>query len=118
VQVLTWSGNSALDFVGGPSGLTLYAIFDSTTDTVGPLQSVNIKHDMFCPGIATLPNGNVIIVAGHSADGAGATSFWTGSSFTPGPGVNFQRGYNTAVMTTNGEVRIFPHVSRETDKEW
>jgi hypothetical protein len=110
LQVLTWSGNSALDFVGGPSGLTLYAVFDSNGDTAGPLQSVNLNHDMFCPGISILPNGNVVVVAGHSGAGAGSTSFWTGSSFSAGPALNIPRGYNAAVLTTNGEVRPPLHV--------
>ena len=67
-----------MDSFGGPTGMTKFAVFDSTSDTVGPEQTVMQGHDMFCPGISIQPNGDIIVVGGSAGgDGAGASSVWT-----------------------------------------
>ena len=101
-----WSGGAVDHFVGGAAGQTFYAVFDPATDSVGPVQTVIMNHDMFCPGIVQLPNGDVIIVAGSAGgDGARSTSVWTGSSFASGPQLVIARGYNSAVLLANSDVR-------------
>jgi hypothetical protein len=108
VQVVVWSGSQVDDFVAGTPGDTFFAVYDTVTNTVGPLQQVNTDHDMFCPGIATLPNGQVIVVAGSSGgDGAASSSFFNGATFVAGPKLNIPRGYNSAVTLANGKVRFY-----------
>lgn len=96
------------DFRGGASGETNYAIFNPASNSVvGGLQTVNIGHDMFCPGISMLPNGDVLVVGGSAGgDGAGSSSVWTGSSFVPAADLNIARGYNSAVTLANGNVCV------------
>ncbi|NJR43355.1 MAG: hypothetical protein HC767_12540 [Akkermansiaceae bacterium] len=106
MQVLVWSGATVDDFIGGLGGQTWYAVFDSATDTVGPVSQQTIMHDMFCPGIAMLPNGNPFVVAGSAGgDGGQSSSIWGGSSFSKSGNVKIKRGYNTALTLANGEVR-------------
>lgn len=108
--MVCWSGGTVDDFIGGAGGQTFYAVFDSNTDTVGPVQNQIIMHDMFCPGIAILPNGNPFVVAGSAGgDGGLSSSTWTGSSFTAGPKLNIKRGYNSALTLANGEACSFHH---------
>lgn len=110
MQVLVWSGDAVDTFnpENRTSGVTFYAVYDSVKGSVGALQSVDLNHDMFCPGIAIRPNGNVVVVAGSAhGDGASATSQWTGNSWVSLPQLNTARGYNTAVTMTNGQVCIF-----------
>ena len=106
-----WSGAQVDHFNGGEDGNTFYAVFDPSSDSVGAVQQVNNNHDMFCPGIAMLTNGDVFVVAGSAGgDGAGASSTWTGNSFAAGPSLNIPRGYNSALTFANGEVRFLASI--------
>ena len=104
-----WSGAQVDHFNGGEDGNTFYAVFDPSSDSVGAVQQVNNNHDMFCPGIAMLTNGDVFVVAGSAGgndDGASSSSTWTGNAFEEGPSLNIARGYNSALTLANGEVRF------------
>ena len=104
--MLAWSGSTVNHFNGGNDGETFYAIFDPQSDSVGALQSVNNNHDMFCPGIAALPNGDLVVVGwAKTEDGGEASSVFNGSGFVAGPKLNIIRGYNSAVTLSNGRVR-------------
>lgn len=103
-----WSGNAVDDFQTGDAGVTHFAVFDSTTDSVGPGQSQFLDHDMFCPGVSMLANGDVVISAGSAGgDGAGSTTTWdfSAGAFVQGPKLNIRRGYNSALTLANGNVR-------------
>ena len=105
LQVLVWSGGAVDHFVGGDAGQTWYAVFNPNSNSVGALQTVNLNHDMFCPGIAQQADGDLMIVGGSAGgDGAGSTSTWTGGAFTQSPTLNIPRGYNSAVTLANGNV--------------
>ena len=105
-----WSGDDIDGFApqNRQDGITFFTVFDSNSDTVAPLQQVDLDHDMFCPGIAIQPDGDVTVVGGSAfGDGAMSTSIWTGSNWVSGPKLNIARGYNTAVTMSNGEVSPF-----------
>lgn len=105
--MLVWSGGQVDHFSGGEAGNTFFAVFNPSTDSVSAVMSINLNHDMFCPGIALLANGDVFVVAGSAGgDGAGASSTWSGNSFSAGPALNIPRGYNSALTLANGEVRF------------
>ena len=102
------SGAQVVHYNGGEVGNTFYAVFDPSSDSVGALQQVNINHDMFRPGTVVLTNGDVFVVAGSygTDDGASSSTTWTGNAFEAGPSLNIARGYNSAVVLTDGEVRL------------
>ena len=110
-----WSGAQVDHFSGGEGGNTFFAVFDPSSDSVGSVQSVNNNHDMFCPGIAMLPNGDVFVAAGSAGGDPSASSTWTGSAFVAGPALSIARGYNSALTLANGEVRVLAtHSLRHT----
>lgn len=95
-------------FVGGDAGQTWYAVFNPNSNSVGQLQTVNLSHDMFCPGIAMQADGDIMVVGGSAGgDGAGSSSTWTGTSFSASPKLNIPRGYNSALTLANGNVCFF-----------
>ncbi|MGF6964397.1 hypothetical protein OKW43_001402 [Paraburkholderia sp. WC7.3g] len=74
-KVLVWSADSPLDFTGGEvtlsrhenNGGTYTAIFDPVAQTSTQVLVTNIGHDMFCPGIANLPDGDILVTGGSSS---------------------------------------------------
>jgi galactose oxidase len=100
-KVLTWS-SIAPDAYGG-TGFTLTATYDPTTGVVTQRKVTETGHDMFCPGIAILPDGRVLVAGGEdSADTSiydPATDAWT-----TGPKMNIPRGYQADVTLSDGRV--------------
>lgn len=75
LQVLVWGGGSIDDFRGGEAGETLYTVVNPSSGSNSGLQSVNVGHDMFCPGVVQLANGNYLVVGGsQGGDGAGLST--------------------------------------------
>src|SRR5439155_1563184 len=68
-KVLTWS-SYAPDTFGG-TGKTVTATYDIATGVVTQRTVTETGHDMFCPGIAMLPDGRVLVAGG---DGSGSTT--------------------------------------------
>lgn len=105
MQVLVWSAAQVDDFRAGDPGNTFFTLFDPKTDAVGELQSVNIGHDMFCPGVVMLRNGAYMIVGGSSGnDGARESSKFSAGAFIEGPRIVRARAYNSAVTLAEGQV--------------
>lgn len=44
---------------GGGSGVTMHAIWDPITGSITESTVSETNHDMFCPGIAQLANGDI-----------------------------------------------------------
>lgn len=63
----------------------------------------NTQHDMFCPGISSLPDGRIIISGGSDADD---TTFFDPSTnaFVKGPALKTPRGYQTSTTLSDGRV--------------
>ncbi|SAL67382.1 oxidase [Caballeronia udeis] len=112
-KVLVWSADSPLDFTGGEvnlskhqnNGGTYTAIFDPTTGTSTQAFVTNIGHDMFCPGIANLPNGDIFVTGGSSSakvsDFNPASGQWTSQKQ-----MNIARAYHGSVTLSNGDVFV------------
>jgi galactose oxidase len=100
-KVLTWSAN-APDSYGG-SGQTVTATYDPATGVVTQRTVTETGHDMFCPGIAILPDGRVLVAGG---DDAANTSIYDPAtdSWTRGPAMNIARGYQADVTLADGRV--------------
>lgn len=115
-KVLLWSGDDEFHFNPGGDlnklGVTHYAVYDVPNKEIIARKDIDLNHDMFCPGIAISPYGDVVVVGGSAfGDGAGSTSVWevdSGSNefgqFSSGANLNIPRGYNTAVTMSSGQV--------------
>ncbi|MGF6551697.1 RICIN domain-containing protein [Paraburkholderia youngii] len=101
-KVLTWSSWDPLNF-GGDGGQTYTVIFDPATGNSSEMLVSNTGHDMFCPGIANLPDGRIFVNGGSSDT---KTSIFDPAtlSWSAGPLMNIGRGYNGSVTLTNGGV--------------
>jgi galactose oxidase len=100
-KVLTWS-SIAPDNYGG-TGFTLTATYDPATGVVTQRKVTETGHDMFCPGIAILPDGRVLVAGG---DDSADTSIYDPASdaWTAGPKMNIPRGYQADVTLPDGRV--------------
>ena len=109
-KVLLWSSDSPLDASAG-SGQTYTALLDPDAEggpSVTETLVANTDHDMFCPGIAMLPDGRVMINGGGAvgSDSRRATTIydpfsdeWTGEA-----AMNRSRWYNSSVVLADGDV--------------
>lgn len=109
-----WSAEAADDFGndikryvvgGGGSGQTYHAVWDPKTGEVTEQLVANTDHDMFCPGITMLPNGDIIVTGGQNAD---ATSIFhlADGSWNPAPKMHISRGYGSSCLLSDGRVFV------------
>ncbi|MFL9965760.1 kelch repeat-containing protein, partial [Paraburkholderia sediminicola] len=112
-KVLVWSADSPLAFTPGEVNLrnhqndggTYTAIFDPVAGTSTQVFVTNIGHDMFCPGIVNLPDGNIFVTGGSSSSKV--------SAFNPALGqwaaqkqMKIPRAYHGSVTLSNGDVFV------------
>ncbi|MFI5542160.1 discoidin domain-containing protein [Streptomyces sp. NPDC051815] len=103
-KLLAWSAY-AVDRFGGSNGYTQTAILDLRTGKVTQRRIDNTGHDMFCPGIAMLADGRVLITGGSNAEKASiydpATDAWSATS-----SMNIARGYQAMTLLSTGEAFV------------
>ncbi|MER6573177.1 discoidin domain-containing protein [Streptomyces sp. NPDC001093] len=103
-KLLTWSSFKPYDFVGG-SGYTQTAIMDLTTGQVTQRTISNTKHDMFCPGIARLADGGILVTGGNDDTKASIytpkTDMWSSTA-----DMNIPRGYQAMTLLSNGDAFV------------
>ncbi|MEV4943238.1 discoidin domain-containing protein [Streptomyces zaomyceticus] len=103
-KLLAWSAY-ALDRFGGTSGYTQTAVLDLKTGKVTQRRIDNTGHDMFCPGIAMLADGRVLVTGGSNADKASiydpATDSWSATG-----AMNIARGYQSMTLLSTGEAFV------------
>lgn len=101
-EVLMWSAYKRFEF-GGGSGITQTVIYNPSTGALRDNQVSNTQHDMFCPGIANLPDGRVLVSGGS---GEAETSIYNPStdSWEDGNDLNIGRGYHANVTLGDGSV--------------
>jgi galactose oxidase len=104
-QLLVWSADADMDFAADNnpgSDLTQTAILNLTTGVVSQDTVTNTDHNMFCPGVAILANGDIMVTGGDDDDKTSiydpATSTWTA-----GPPMNIGRGYQGMTLLSNGQ---------------
>jgi galactose oxidase len=104
-KVLVWSADNPLSFTPGEitPGTTYTAIFDPSTATSTQALVGNTGHDMFCPGIANLPDGRVFVTGGSSSAKTSIYDPRTGS-WSSAQQMNIRRGYQGSVGLSNGGV--------------
>lgn len=105
-KVLTWSSNDQLSFegdIGSDPSQTYTGLFDPRTGSAVTHLVTSTLSDMFCPGIAILPDGRVLVNGGSSSPNANIYNPGNDSWSATAP-MNIPRGYNGNVMLTDGSV--------------
>ncbi|MGW6685367.1 discoidin domain-containing protein [Streptomyces sp. NPDC054961] len=103
-KLLAWSAY-AVDRFGGSNGYTQTAILDLKAGKVTQRRIDNTGHDMFCPGIAMLADGRVLVTGGSNAEKASiydpATDDWSATT-----SMNIARGYQAMTLLSTGEAFV------------
>nr|WSX48130.1 discoidin domain-containing protein [Streptomyces sp. NBC_00974] len=103
-KLLAWSAY-AVDRFGGSNGYTQTAVLDLKTGKVTQRRIDNTGHDMFCPGIAMLADGRVLVTGGSNAEKASiydpATDGWSATT-----SMNIARGYQAMTLLSTGEAFV------------
>ena len=102
MQVLAWSALFPDVWDRGPrfsdrntgSGITQTMIFDPASESAREMEVANTNHDMFCPGISTLPNGDIVVSGGQDSH---RSSVYTNGRWEPAGDLNIARGYGSSV---------------------
>jgi galactose oxidase len=105
-KLLTFSAHSPVAF--DTPGYTQISILDLATGQVSRREIRNTGHEMFCTGIALLPDGRVLITGGGDTRGqnAGRTTIYDprSDSWGNGPEMRIPRGYQTSTTLSTGQV--------------
>ena len=101
-KVLLWSAYERFTF-GGDRGYTQTLLYDPDTGQVSQRQVSNTGHDMFCPGIANLADGRILVNGGSSA---AETSIYdpVSDSWQDAADMNIPRGYQGTTLLSDGSV--------------
>ncbi len=99
-KVLLWSAYERFTF-GGDRGRTQTVLFDPATGQSSLRQVSNTGHDMFCPGIANLADGRILVNGGSSA---AETSIYdpASDSWQDAADMNIPRGYQGTTLLSDG----------------
>ena len=99
-KLLLWSAYGRFDF-GGDQGLTQTVLFDPRTLSAQERAVSNTGHDMFCPGVANLADGRILVNGGSSAAETSiydpATDTWQDAA-----DMNIPRGYQGTTLLSDG----------------
>jgi len=102
-KLMMWSAKNKNNFGGGGNNRTYTAIFNPKTNKSTTALISNTGHDMFCPGIANLADGRIMVAGGSNAKNTSIynpkTNKWSSSN-----NLNTPRGYNSNVTMANGGV--------------
>ena len=101
-KVLVWSADEDMSYGDGQNE-TQTAILNLTTGQVSQETITNTHHDMFCPGVVILPNGEVMVTGGLSDRQTSIYDPKT-NSWIEGPQMNIGRGYQGMTLLSNGQV--------------
>jgi galactose oxidase len=103
-NVLMWSAFEPYSYesdIGNATGQTYSGVFNPTTQTSTDVLVTTTGADMFCPGIAVLPDGRVLVNGGSSSPKTSiyspATSTWSVSGE-----MNIPRGYESDALLSYG----------------
>jgi galactose oxidase len=103
-NLLLWSAFEPYSYegdIGNAAGQTYYGEFNPATETSTDVLVTNTGADMFCPGIAVLPDGRVLVNGGSSSP---KTSIYspTTSSWSISGEMNVPRGYEGDTLLSYG----------------
>jgi galactose oxidase len=102
-KLLTFSADEGMAGDKTPDTITKVAILDLKTGQVTEPQNINTHHQMFCTGIAMLPDGRVLINGG-SNDRATTIYNPATNTWSVGPLMNIPRAYEGDTTLSTGQV--------------
>jgi len=105
-KLLMWSADQELSYdQTHQAQYTQTAILNLATGAVSSATVSNTAHNMFCPGVSILPDGEVIVTGGI---GDTATSIYNPATNTwrAGPQLNIGRGYQGQTTLPDGQVFV------------
>jgi len=105
-KLLMWSADQPFTFegdVGYKTTQTQTAIFDPVALTSTSTLETMAGSDMFCPGTALLPNGQVLVNGGDSSPKTSLYN-WLSNTWTAGATMHVARGYQGDTLLSNGAV--------------
>ncbi len=104
-KLVVWSANADLSYSTSATGYTQTAILDLNTGQVTAAQISNTAHNMFCPGVSILPDGEVMVTGGVSNK---QTSIYNPATNTwrAGPQMNVGRGYHGQTTLSDGQAFV------------
>ncbi len=105
-NLLMWSAYQEYSYegdIGGATSKTYYGIFNPTSETASEALETNPGADMFCPGIALLPNGNILVNGGSSSPRTTIYNISSGTWSASG-NMNLPRGYEADTLLSTGGV--------------
>jgi hypothetical protein len=108
-NIIAWSSDEPNAFegdIGQQPSHTLATLFNPITGQVSPLLDTGLAADMFCPGLAYLPDGRILINGGSSSYHTAIYDPFHGTfgTWSDAADMNFPRGYNGSVTLSNGNV--------------
>jgi galactose oxidase len=101
-ELLVWSADGDVSFGASGANYTQTAILNLTTGAVSALEVSNTNHNMFCPGVAILANGDIMVTGGLSDQQTSIYSPAT-NTWSAGPQMNIGRGYQAMTLLSNGQ---------------
>ncbi len=81
---------------------TQVAVYNLTTGQISHSVVTNTGHDMFCPGVSILPNGNLLVSGGIGNQNTSIYNVATGT-WSAGPMMNIGRGYQGQTTLSDGQ---------------
>ncbi|MEM9089813.1 MAG: DUF4347 domain-containing protein [Cyanobacteria bacterium P01_F01_bin.53] len=103
-KVVTWSSWDRFTFGGNSPQQSYTSIWDPATGEVSEVLVTNTAHDMFCPGIAMLPDGRLLVNGGGEyVTSTSIFDFETGQ-WSDGPDMEYRRWYNSSLTLADGDV--------------
>jgi galactose oxidase len=103
-NLLMWSAFEPYSYegdIGNAAGQTYTGVFNPGTETSTDVLVTNTGADMFCPGIAVLPDGRVLVNGGSSSPKTSIFSPATSTWSTSGE-MNVPRGYEGDTLLSYG----------------
>ncbi len=100
-RLLTFASNQRNAFPSGPE-FTYAAVWNPET---GVFTEVNRNgHDMFCGGVAMLPDGRLLVNGGRTCNRWSSIFDWRTTTWSAIQNMNDGRWYNTSLALASGEV--------------
>lgn len=102
-KLLTFSAVDNMAYTTEPDTITNVAVLDLKTGQVSEPIEVNTNHQMFCEGLALLPDGRVLINGGSNDRATTIYNPYT-NTWSVGPLMNIPRAYEGDTALSTGQV--------------
>ncbi|MEO1620162.1 MAG: DUF4347 domain-containing protein, partial [Cyanobacteria bacterium J06632_3] len=103
-KVVTWSSWDRFTFGGNGPRRSYTSVWDPATGQVGEVLVTETEHDMFCPGIAMLPDGRLLVNGGGEFVTSTSIYDFETETWSDVPDMDYRRWYNTSLTLGNGDV--------------